>query len=262
MNIVEEKNNIDYNDDQKLLLNIFRFDKEEIHIKGSSNIKNIKIYADYDFYSRIKRKFNIDEIYNEFYKILSNILDNNDLYFIEFKIENNKKKIRFYYDEDFSFKKFSENFKNIKFCKIDIVIYSEKEHRFIDSSCIYDFSNKKIISEDYEDIINDEIKNLKKDKNYFKILKRLYLLFKLKKNNNKIEILNKIFNSDLADLYKNINNITVIETVNKYYNDALTKKRIEHNLLEINYPINFNEQFKSDKKKLNTESKKIYDYII
>jgi hypothetical protein len=261
MDITQKKENIEYNDIQKKLLNIFKFNKEEISIKGSSNIKAIKNFADYDFYTKITRNYGSSETYDEFHKILKNILDNSNLYFIEFKMETNKgKKIRFYYNENFSYKEFNKYFDdNLNFCKIDIVYFSSY---FIECSCIYDFNTPKLDENTYIKNLKKDITELKKENNYFKILKKMYLIYKVKNDFNKIEYLTKIFNSNLGLVYKHINNIDAIDIVKKYYNDPLTKKRIEHNLNEIGFKQQeVEKQYITEKKNLNEEAKKIYNQI-
>lgn len=260
MDINQEKNKSTYNEEQKFLIKLFKFGVEDIELKGSSIKQNIKFFSDYDFFTQIKRNYDIEEIYDEFHKILKNILDNDNTYFIEFKLQkNNGDKIRWFYNDTFNFNNFSKDFNNVDYCKIDIILYSD--NRFIDASSIYNFNNKIITNEEYIKNINDDIKELKKENNYFKILKKLYLLYITKNDYNKIEYLQKIFNSELGLIYKNINNIDAIEIIKKYYNDAKTKKKIEVNLKDINYPYNYESEYKKQKIKLNEAGKKYYNIL-
>lgn len=259
MNITQEKFKIQYNNEQKLLIDIFQFKKEEIYLKGSSIIANIHNFADYDLYSDIKRNYGTEEIYDEFHKILKNILDNENMYFLEFKIESKNSSKKWYYDNNWTYTEFNKYFVNVLYCKIDIVIFFN--NRFTESSCNYYFTKplneKSVIIE-----LNRGIIELKKKNNYFKILKKIYLLAKINNDINKLQYLTNIFNSDLGILYKNINNIDAIKNIQKYYNDVLTKKRIETNLFDINYPLNYKNEYNKQKKILNIEAKKIYNEIV
>jgi hypothetical protein len=64
---------------------------------------------------------------------------------------------------------------------------------------------------DYLKQINDDISDLKKDKNYYKILKRYFLKSKINNDQIVMNQLINVFNSDLGKIYKDINNIDAIE---------------------------------------------------
>jgi len=259
MELLETKKPIKYNDDIKMLLKILKFYKLPIDIKGSYILENIKFFSDYDLYTDVKNlNLTTKEIYEEFVRILRNILENNNTYFTEFKIQNtNNTKYKYFPNDEFSLSSFSNNFnkENIDYCKIDLVLFSD--NKFTEVSCIYNFSSKPIQKEQIIKKLDNDIKDLKKENNYFKILKRLFSIYKIKDDKNKVDYLLRFFNSE-GEIYKNKSNIDAIELVKKYYNDALTKKRIETNLNEINY----NEKvFKNNEKILNNKSKEIYNQL-
>lgn len=259
MEITQLKPKINYNDAVKKLINIFEFKNEEIGLKGSSSLEIMDYYADYDFFVTIKHNWNVEEVYDEFNLILRTILENKDCYFIEFKLEQNSVKKRWFYSQTFKFNDFKKWFvKGIDFCKIDIVYYWEK--KFIESSCIYKFGKDSMTKQDYINKLKLDIKELKKEKNYFKILKRLFGIYKLEGNDSKMNILVNFFNSEYGKKYVDINNINAIELI-KPYKDALTKQRIELNLYEIGYPLNYEKHYKKMVKEINTQAKKIYNNI-
>ena len=166
MEITEIKQKGDYNDDIKKLMDIFKFDKINLELKGSSALKIIDYYADYDFFTQIKYNYSVSEVYAEFSRILKNILENKDTYFIEFKIQDlDEKKEKWFPNDKFTFKEFQKEFNdNIDYCKIDIVYFSD-EKIFIEASCIYKFSSEaEMKQEDYFKEVNDEIKILKKER--------------------------------------------------------------------------------------------------
>jgi hypothetical protein len=245
---------IEYNEEQKFLYKLFQFKEEIIKLKGSSTKRGLKFYADYDFFTKIKRNYGLYELYEEFKKILNQILINNNLYFIEFKIQETNKKIKINYGEKFNFDEFKKN-KNVEYYKIDIIIFNN--NIFTESSSIYQIKDEKY---NFQNELKKDIKEFKKEKNYFKVLKRIYSL-KDYIDESVIEKIKQFFNSEYGKIYKNISNIEAIEQVKKYYNDTLTKKRIEYNLIDINYPLDYEEKYKKDKKILNDESKKIYEQI-
>lgn len=263
MELTEQKQKGEYNEDVKKLMKLFKFDKFNLELKGSSVLKIIDYYADYDFFTYIFHNYPLDDVYNEFNNILRGILDNKDSYFIEFKTQNlNGDKKKWYPNENFKLDDFKKSFnENIDFCKLDIIYFSE-DNKFIESSCIYKFSREKMTKKEYLKEINKDIVDLKKEKNYYKILKREFLKYKISNNQNKIDILINIFNSDLGRIYKEINNIDAIEKIKEYYgNEALTKKRIETNLNEIKYYEKYKQLYDKNKKYLNEEAKKLYNKL-
>lgn len=266
MELTQIKEKSEYNEDVKKLMNIFTFDNIKPILRGSYGLSIIDYYADYDFWVIIQnRNYSTKEIYDEFKKILRQILNNNDVYFLEFKTQNLKGyKYKWLPNENFDYEEFNKNFnENKEYCKIDVVLWSE--NKFIESSVNYWFSleNKKPEIEKKE--FKEAIKQLKKEGNYYKVLKKIYSLEVLKENKmDKILINNliNIFNSDLGKIYKDINNIDAIEKVKEYYGDEpLTKKRIELNLNEIKYYENYKQLYNKNKKYLNEEAKKLYNKL-
>lgn len=261
MEITEQKNKINYNDDIKKLINIFKFKNSELSLKGSSSLSAIDYYSDYDFFTQIRANYSTDEIYDEFSLILRKILDNQDCYFIEFKLQNiNGSKNKWFPNSRFNNKDFDKLFSNkTDYCKIDLVYFSD--NRFIEASCIYKFYGENLTEQEYIKQIEKDIKDLKKENNFFKILKRLYSIYKIKNNENKLLLLTDIFNSKLGQIYKNLSNIDAINLVKKYYNKPLTKKRIEINISDLGYPQNYEKEYSKQKTELNKEAKKIYNEI-
>jgi len=256
MDLLQEKFPIQYNEDVKKLISIFKFKSMPIDLRGSSSLANINFYADYDFYTKINANYNTNEIYDEFNKILRSILENENTYFIEFKIQSKSgKKYKLFPNDNFKLSVFSKHFNiNTDFCKIDIILFSN--NRFIEASCIYSFYGEKLTKKEYLIQLEEDISELKKEKNYFKILKRMFSIYKIKGNENKIKLLLQVFNSNLGNIYKKISNVEAIDIIKDYYNsEALTKKRIEVNLDELDYNKS---KFDKMKKELNDEAKKIY----
>jgi hypothetical protein len=262
MEITETKQRIEYNDDIKDLLNIFQFKKEKMGLKGSSSLSAMKYYADYDFFTVIKYNYSVKEIYEEFSKILRNILENDNTYFTEFKVQQNDgTKFKWLPDDKFKLNDFEKDFnKNTNYCKIDIIYFNN--NRFIEATCNYIFYGKKQTEKENIQEINNELEELKKENNYYKVLKKLYLIYRIKGDSNKLELLTNVFNSDLGQIYKNINNIDAINIIKKFYgNEALTKKRIEVNLADIKYYSNYEKQYNKMKKELNKRAKEIYEKL-
>lgn len=98
--------------------------------------------------------------------------------------------------------------------KIDIIAFVQNS-RFTDFSCIYILQNhgrvlNKVDTERIEDGIEDDITYYSNEGNWFKVAKRLFSLARMTKNNNKLEKLNDILNSDLGRLYSIVSDANTI----------------------------------------------------
>ena len=248
MDILEKKQKGEFDNDLKDIIKILKFKNNPIELKGSSSLKSQQYFSDYDIFTIIRYNYGVEEIYDEFHKILNNIISSYDLYFIEFKLQTKKgKKFKWLPNDEFGFEEFKKHFKDIDFAKIDIV--ARNQNIFIEVSCNYIFNDEISLSGDnitnekqnIKDIneLTDGIKDLKKENNYFKILKRMFSIYKLQNDTHKIKMLNKIFNSDMGMTYKKISNLEAIKLVKEHYKDADTKKKIEINLLDIKEPFFF-----------------------
>jgi len=261
---IEKKPRLNYNDDVKKLIKLFGIDdKNIIMVKGSYSNPHLYYYGDYDLYVNFKGTYSRKELYEKFCVILRNITENTNTYFIELKIQQlNGDKIKWYPNEYFNFSDFDKAFNyKTEYIKIDIVYYSPINNDFTEASCNYHFNEKNNDVDNTIDDVNNEIKELKKNHNYYKVLKRLYIIYLINGDKNKIEILNKFFNSNYGLIYKQLADIQAIILVKKYYNDSYTKKRIEVNLNNMKYPINYKSLFNTNIKLLNKEALHVYKNI-
>jgi exonuclease SbcC len=262
MDILEPKSKSEFDSKIINLINKLKFQNYPIEIKGSSSLKSQKYFSDYDLFTNISDKIDSETAYNTFYKILQNVLSDIDIYFTEFKVEDRKKrKYKWFPNETFDKDTFFKIFREVDFSKLDIIVWSN--NKFIELSIIYKFSNEtlttdQLISNIYKDI--DELKN--KEKDYYKILKRYFSIFKIKKNNDMLLYLTEIFNSDLGKLYQKVNNLEAIKIIIENYDDKLSKDRVDLNLSELGETRKtLNKTIKSLKSILSKEAFKIYSNL-
>lgn len=261
MDILEKKQKGEFDNELKKIIKILKFGNSPIELKGSSSLKSQKYYSDYDLFSSIDLNYGMEYIYDEFRKILNNIISSENLYFIEMKIQTTKgKKYRYFPNDDFNYNDFKKKFKNVDFVKIDLI--SRIDNIFIEVSSIYKFSEDPMTTEQYKKNIYDDIKELKKEKNFYKILKRMFNIYKVENDLHKMNMLTKIFNGEMGEQYKKITNLEAINNLKKYYDDPKTKKKIEINLLDIKEPLNnYNQNLQKYKNNLNEKAKKIYSQL-
>ena len=219
MNILEQKDIGDLDYLIKDVRNIFKINKVPIKLNGSASLKSQSYPSDYDF-SVLLDKPN----YNDFYKVLEKINNNSFLYFIELKIQlTDGRKIRCHSIGEFTENKYNKYISDVDFIKVDICIWNQS---FIEASCIYMIDSKPI---NIYQSITDDIHQLMIEGKYYKVLKRIFNLEKLKKTKldyRKMSILNNIFNSEYGILYSKISSIEAALLVKNKYHDKLSIDRV------------------------------------
>ena len=216
-----------------------KFKNSKINLAGSASLQSQRYFSDYDFNSVVKIKYKSSTIYDEFMRILSN----EELYFIEFKIEyldGTKQKI-------FDLSKLKKNmFKNINFVKIDYVLWFD--YHFKELSIVYIFNGSKYgideVKKDYEELIQEG--------NNYKALKRLFGIYKITNNKKEAVKLTKFFNSSFGKLYEVNSNL---KTLLMMPNEDL-RKEINLKFLKLSLDINLEKEIQKNDITLNNEAKK------
>jgi hypothetical protein len=231
MNILERKERYNYSQEISKLFNKLQFKNFPIELKGSSNLKSQHYFSDYDLMSIINKKISVLSAYKEFKKILKNIENSDNYYFIEMKLETTDgQKKKWFLDDKFDYDSFKKYYDKINFFKIDIILW--ENNIFTESSCLYFFTFDKSV-ENYEKSLRDDIDELEKEGKYYKVLKRKFNLYKIKNDKSNLLKLTKIFNSELGELYRKKSNLEAIKLLYYNYDDNLTNERILLNLNEI-----------------------------
>lgn len=255
MDILEPKTNIHIHDKVRNIMKQLEMFNEPIFLKGSASLQSQRYFSDYDLLTNINIK-DSRKVFNEFIRIFSKILSN-DVYLVEFKIQTKDGyKIRWHTLRDFDFDKFNQVFKNIEFCKIDLILMIDKE--FIELSCIYQFN--ELPTEDYLKSIIEDIKELENDKLYYKILKRKFTIYKSLGDNENLLRLSNIFNSSLGQKYKLLSNLEAIKKILEITDDDATIKKVILNLKEMGQEPNIkliNKNIKELKNFINKAARKL-----
>jgi len=231
MNILQKRNISEF--DYKIIdiIKLLKFKNYKIQLKGSSSLKSQQNFGDYDFFVNIPSKIKSDDAYNTIMNILENIMKSG-VYIIEIKLQTlHNKKIRWYNADDINKNIFVKYFPDVDFIKLDIV--SNINNKLNDISVIYKFGLDKISSNDYISSLKNDINELKKEGRYYKVLKRLFNIYKFEGDTDKLILLTEFFNSDYGRIYKDLSNYEAIEKVANKYDDPLTKKIISYNIKEL-----------------------------
>jgi hypothetical protein len=186
---------------------------------GSASNTNVREITDYDLICKIKQ--------SDIQKVKSATTEKmQGRYLIEIKIEGENNKEKFVKRRSFDL----SDLKTIFFIKLDFVIW--KNYSFREMSIIYDLNEPKD-TESFEDKIKADIVDYIAEKNYFKVIKRLYSLTKFRKNTKNANKLLRFIN-DTGVLGSTLANLKAIQLVKeKYPNDKIIKKLVKINLKDI-----------------------------
>jgi hypothetical protein len=258
MDVVELKPPREYNDELKKLIKLLTFKNNKLELKGSSSLTSQQYFSDYDLFSIIKRP---DK--SEFFHFLSELLKQidkaEDYWFLELKLQTKAgKKIRVYPESELEEAEFMKVWDSLDFVKIDLV--ARIDGYFTEVSCIYSLSQTTPTKEDYIKSLEDDIKDLMKEKKWYKILKRKFNLYKAEGDKKEMLRLSKIFNSELGKEYQLISRLEAMSNVLKLYQEPQLLKKLVISLKDMKLPENIKkiEQFIIDKSKvLNNTAKKL-----
>ena len=249
-------------------IKILQYKNKKVEIKGSSSLQSQQYYSDIDLFSDISSiADNSIEIYREIMRILHHANLRHDMYFIEFKIQTLHNKYKFHKIEDITESKFIKDFKDVQFIKIDFVI--RLNYKFMELSIIYNF-DKKYEDVDFIKMMNDDIKELMKENNYYKILKRVFSKIAYQKEEHLqydkalLIFLSKFFNSEYGKQYQEVNNLKALDLLLTHYNDMKTIKLVLDNLRDINIEPNIKlikSAIKQKESYINKEAKRIFKTI-
>jgi hypothetical protein len=235
------------------LLTLYEYD-----ILGSAGDPNVKYKSDVDAQEIINLSIDDNKDYNDIYKFFKDLFikikKSKNIYITDFKCGhcNNTLPIRWEYDDimkgyvetDGEKKDFITALNQKSIIKIDIILLDEDDKLYKDISVNYYFNyineDKKIefstnlnsTDKDYIIIsLKEDIEQFKKEENYYKMLKRMYSLYKIE--NKPTHKLLKIINSKYGKLNSFINQLNII-------NDIIELSKLNKpNINDIKYNINY-----------------------
>jgi len=202
--------------------------ESKINIVGSASVKRSIYYSDYDLFERVSGKSET-VILNHFISLFNIIKASQNVVISDFKCGHDEKNNPLRWDFSDIHKginngiKFEDALKMKGIIKIDLISFiggrfieiSETYNISIDGSSNMDYSKDKIVN----DILQD-YKDLVKDDNYMKALKRLFSIMKLNNPDDKrLNMLMNYFNSPIGLLYRckaDLETILLILSYNKF----------------------------------------------
>jgi len=214
MDIAETKEGID--EAIRKFVAVLKLDNSPVIQLGTSSFKTQQFFSDYDLLSPISnRNLSAQKICDELKRITKSINDMDDIWFIELKIQNTDGSKEKFFPQDISpldCDKVAKAIKTIDYIKIDAVIFIRDTNKLTELSIIYAFQDVpaneiliKTISEDY--------KHYKSSGNPYKALKRLFSVYRLDGNKEKMVELSSLFNSETGKLYSISSNLKAVKLI-------------------------------------------------
>jgi len=214
MDIAETKEGID--EAIRKFVAVLKLDNSPVVQLGTSSFKTQQFFSDYDLLSPISnRNLSAQKICDELKRILKSVADMDDIWFIELKIQNTDGSKEKFFPQDISpldCDKVAKAIKTIDYIKIDAVIFIRDTNKLTELSIIYAFQDVpaneiliKTISEDY--------KHYKSSGNPYKALKRLFSVYRLDGNKEKMVELSSLFNSETGKLYSISSNLKAVKLI-------------------------------------------------
>jgi len=195
---------------------------DKVRIEGSSNIKKLIFYSDIDLLDVAKNETSKD-ILKHFIFVFKEVKKLEDVIITDFKCgKKNGTALRWTLDD---LKKGSN--KGVSFydalhmestIKLDVV--ANIDSRFIEITTMYDFKHNyvEISDKEFIDGLISDYKEQMRNKNYFKGLKRHFLITKIKKEKQKlIKLFIDYFNQPVGLLYRLKSDLeTTLLVINKF----------------------------------------------
>jgi len=247
MDILAPRHTSELHDDVRRIMKALQFGHHKLGLKGSSSYKSQQYFSDYDFFTPVKQHYTAEQAYRCLHTILEQ-LRQPFVYVIEIKLQTkHNQKIRWHYNDPFTYPRFAKHFPDVKFVKIDLV--ARINGRFKEVSSIYDFGEKSNEHE-YVASLKKDIDEYAREKKYYKVLKRMFNLYRVEGDTKSLLKLSHFFNSDIGRLYQDTANLEAIKTLETLPLSEMAKKAIKYNKKEIK-----NFDIKKNEKVLNTEAK-------
>ena len=211
------------------LVKAFSLNDRKPRLIGTAGLKSQLYTGDYDFTMDIS-DLPRDAVFSGLSDVVSRIASDENMYFVEMKIQSNSaKKERIYRGAEYSHSFFSRiPFDDIDFIKVDVVFRKEASNEFFDASCMYSLGDDEVEGNEEERLkeLEQDFGGLVSEGRYWKALKRLFSMMRIKNEEPETAIqLVKLFNSETGKLYQITSQLKAVQTL-KWELDKTLKLRV------------------------------------
>ena len=231
-------------EEQRIFVNAVRWDERTpIELLGTGTQQAQLYPSDIDLFSAVT---NVDvdandpaEMYRHVQAVFDRAEDAGDMFFIEFKLQNVDGSKQKWYNTDFDEGEFVAAATNVDFFKVDYVIFLRGSNLFTELSSIYSFSPMPAVRTLVRKIGADFAHYFQEGKVY-KSLKRMYSIYKLQGQKEKLVRLSTLFNSKTGFKYSLSSNLKAIELLLEQYDDLAIQNLVKANLRNLENTIGVN----------------------
>lgn len=208
-----------------------RWGDNKIELLGTGSQAVQKYPSDFDFFSSIKGDRDAKKMFAEMERILRRAQDTGEMTFIELKVQRKDGEKKKFYEPWFSEDQFTKAVGDpagLDFIKIDYVVFVRETNELTELSIIYSFSGMPAIN-DLVKKIKDDYEHYRDDGKIYKSLKRMYSIYRLKGQKEKLVELSQLFNSSTGAKYKASSNLKAILLLTEHrpdYRDLEKKIRV------------------------------------
>lgn len=257
MDILERRPERDYSAELKKIIKMLTYPKSKLTLKGSASLLSQKYPSDYDLFSVVPKEK--DKLYDFLSELLTTIEGSEDLWLVELKLQTKNRKIRVFPGQLFKREVFDKVFDKLDFIKLDLV--ARISNFFSEVSVIYDLSQTEQTPEEYIASLEKDIRELAKEKKWYKILKRKFSICKAKDDKKGMLRLSRIFNSELGEEYQLLSRLEAIQKVLESDQDPKTIQKAIVSLKDLQLPAdtdNIEQWLKDRSAELNAKAKKLW----
>jgi len=220
----------EYTGDERALFNKYKLLDYKILIVGSYSLVSQRYTSDIDALSLITGKKDLKRFNEEFKGILRGLELDDDIFFLEAKIQyNNGDKKKFFNYDKFDIPE--KDFDEIYYIKFDTIVFLNGNFKSFDMIYYFRYTDNLV-----RDIEND-IKEFNKTNLYLKVVKRYFSIAKIKNDIVKAKLITQFLNSKTGKNYELYNNLTTIIILLENYGEDIKvrdKIRVILNILGIN----------------------------
>jgi hypothetical protein len=257
MDVLERRPERDYSAELKKLIRMLQYPKSKVELKGSASLTSQKYPSDYDLFTTVPK--DKDKLYDFLTELLTTIEGADDLWFVELKLQTLAgRKIRVFPGGHLKREVWDRVFDKLDYVKLDLI--ARISGFFSEVSILYAVSDQAQTPEEYIASLQKDIKDLAKEKKWYKILKRTFNILKAEGDKKGVLRLSRIFNSELGERYQTISRLEAIEKVLDVDQDPQTIQKAKNSLKDLRVPAdvaNLSQWVKDRSAELNAEAKKL-----
>ena len=257
MDVLERRPERDYSAELKKLIRLLQYPKSKVELKGSASLTSQKYPSDYDLFTTVPK--DKDKLYDFLTELLTTIEGADDLWFVELKLQTLAgRKIRVFPGGHLKREVWDKVFDKLDYVKLDLI--ARISGFFSEVSILYAVSDQTQTPEEYIASLRKDIKDLAKEKKWYKILKRKFNILKAEGDKKGLLRLSRIFNGELGEEYQTISRLEAIEKVLEIDQDPKTIQKAVVSLKDLHFPAeveNLSGWVKEKSADLNAKARKL-----